>query len=291
MVDSLIKKISGESRKGSMEEHVFGSKETTQKFTNFLLAQSSILHKLLSEDLKNERIKTLKIVVGSICQTATAIAILAEKDLSNESTMLARGFIEKVINFMYVVIADEEEYKNYLMYSKQKAFRKLDREVVVGKYKIGTKFGGLDEFEISDDLQDSLNLFTGKKGGEKTRWTKKTIEERLASVEERSSIKAPLLMLMILDVYENASEALHGTFYGCAFHTGYYLPEFRRGQKKMAERREQKNISLLVVNIGSAISQVISFIEEKEGNPTSIAANLSKQNVDTVAELMGKVVK
>ena len=278
------------ARTANSKEDKFGIESTTRKFVEFSYAESSILRGIFSGKLENDRIANLKSILGSICQTATSIGILSERSFSNEATMLTRSFLEKVINFMYVIVADEYEYQQYISYSRQKAFRRLNRKITVGSNEIGFKLNGIDTSKLPQELKDDLYRFTGSKGGEKTRWTNKSLEERLDIIEKRSSIKAPLLMLMMLDVYENASEALHGTFYGCTFHTGYYLPESDRDEKESCQSREQKNLTLINLNIGTAIHQLIKFISDHEGKDVKEICKYSEANLDAASDLMKKII-
>ncbi len=266
---------------------LFGQKETTNLFTNFLLAQSSILKGAVSGPFSSPRAKQLKIVLGSITQTATAIGLLIQHDLSNEAIMLARGFIEKVINYCYVLLADKDEYNNYVQYSAQKAFRKLDRKVSLSEQSISLSFKGIEGAELPKELQKIIEKFTSEKGKEKTRWTKMNIEKRLDLISKKSKVKIGLFMLAVLSIYEDASEALHGTFYGCAFHTGYHLPEFKHGDKKSAIEREQKNLSLLAVYYGSIITELLKVLNKFESIENFVSK--AKHNTNHTLEIMKAV--
>lgn len=251
-------------KKSRLKIKLFGAKECTELFINYLQAQSSILMGATSRPFGDSRTKELKIVLGSITQTATSIAILSRHSFSNEATMLARSFIEKAVNFCYLMVCSEEEYQNYVQYSRQKMFRKLDRKIELGGARVGLSIAEKDKIKISPELQASLDKFTGEKGGEKTRWTRKTINERLEKVAKKKIVNTGIFMLALLSVFEDASEALHGTFYGCAFHTGFHLPEFKKGDKESATRREQKNLSILCVNCGAIITDIIGMINIRD---------------------------
>ena len=58
--------------------------------------------------------------------------------------MLARSFIEKVVNFCYVLICDEDDYKHFLSYPYYRMFHNLDRQKTAGKHTIYLKFAGVD---------------------------------------------------------------------------------------------------------------------------------------------------
>ena len=273
--------------KSKLKIELFGTNECTELFIDYLQAQSSILMGATSQLFKDSRTKELKIVLGSITQTATSIAILSRHSFSNEATMLARSFIAKAVNFCYLMVCSEEEYQNYVQYSRQKMFRKLDRKIELGGERIGFSIAGKDKIKISPELQASLDKFTGEKGGEKTRWTKKTINKRLEEVARKKIVNTGIFMLILLSVYEDASEALHGTFYGCAFHTGFHLPEFKRGDKESATKREQKNLSILNVNCGAIITDIIGMLNTRD-NVKDFHAT-AQENTNKTVKLMDAV--
>ncbi len=275
--------------KTKQKDELFGTKEVTKLFIEYLLDQSSILMGVVKKGFSDIRLNKIKVVLASIVNNATAIGILSERDLSNESTMLSRSFMERVVNCCYLMVCSDDEFENYFSYSLQKSFRKLDRKVSIGSKEIGVKFSGKFDVDQCPELKTALQQFTGKKGGEKTRWTDKSIEDRLALIDKKLKIKSELFLYTHLTVYEDASEALHGTFYGATFHIGQHLPEFERKDKVSTTRREQKNISLLAVNCGSIINELIRAINQVED--VSGFFEKTETNTKNVAKLMSAVIK
>lgn len=271
------------------KEKLFGKKETTEIFIEYLLAQSSLLNGASSQPFKGERTKDLKIVLGSICQTAASIGILSKHSFSNESTMLARSLVEKIINFCFLTVCDDQYYSDYMNYSLQKIYRKLERNIQVGDRQISFKYQGKDSVSVPKEMEDAIQKFTGTKGKERTHWTKLTLDEMLNILKEKTKVNVPLFMLAKLMIYEDASEALHGTFYGCAFHTGYHLPEFKRDDKKAAKEREQKNLSLLCVQAGGLIDELLQHLSNYED--LKELADKSKENTKRTTKLMEAVMK
>ncbi len=271
------------------EEKLFGKKEVTEIFIDYLLAQSSLLNGASSQPFLEERTKDLKVVLGSICQTATSIGILSKHSFSNEATMLARSLVEKIINFCFLTVCDEQYYLDYMNYSLQKIYRKLERNIQVGDSQVSFKYQGKDSASIPKDMQDAIQKFTSTKGKERTHWTQLTLDEMLNILKEKTKINVPIFMLAKLIIYEDASEALHGTFYGCAFHTGYHLPEFKRDDKKAAGEREQKNLSLLCVQSGGLIDELLKHLLNYED--IKEFADKSKENTKRTTKLMKSVIK
>lgn len=279
----MIKKSS------STKTELFGTKEATKLFIDFMLAETSILKGIVHKGFSNKRLSQIKVVIASIVNNSTAIAMLSEKSLLNESTMLARSFLERLINCCYLMVCSEEEYQKYFFYSSQKSYRKLDRKITIDDKTVSMRFAGKVNLDANPELKAALEEFTGVKGGEKTRWTNTSIEDRVALVSQKTKINASLLMLSLLSVYEDASEALHGTFYGATFHIGHHLPEFKRNDLDGNIRREQKNISLLCVNCGSLIDELIQVIGGLEDIQDFVKK--SKHNTKTAVKLMDAVMK
>lgn len=273
--------------KSKKKTALFGTKEATNLFIDYLLAQSSVLKGAVLTQFQDKRTKELKIILGSITQTATALAILCKNSLSNEATMLARSIVEKTINYCFLLVCDKKDYQDYMKYSIQKVYRKLDRELVIGDRKIETKYD--ENVKLPKEVVEAINKFTGSKGGEITRWTKISLDKRLELIANRTSLNIGLIMLFKLSVYEDASEALHGTFYGCAFHTGYHLPEFKSKDRKSAESREQKNLSLLCVNCGAVITELLKILNKYES--VGDFYKKSKINTKNCLELMKAVTQ
>lgn len=87
----------------------FGSKELSEHFNGFLFAQTTILKGVFDHKLKG-RAREVIVLLGSACSTASAIAKLG-KDADYfycETVMLARSFIEKIINFCYLLVCEDK---------------------------------------------------------------------------------------------------------------------------------------------------------------------------------------
>ena len=59
---------------------------------------------------------------------------------------------------------------------------------------------------------------------------------------ERSKVNIGLFLHYQVSIYTNASEALHGSFYGLTFHIGAYSPNIDIKNKTEIERNSQKNL-------------------------------------------------
>ena len=164
---------------------LFGTKEIANRISNYLLAQCSIIKGVLSKDL-DAKSNEIKIVLASSCNTATAIAKLSEDEdyFYAEAVMLARSFIEKIINFCYLLVCDKDEYAKFRKYNIQKPYRKLERTISIGNEEIKIAYQGKDDYSDNAELKDALDTFTSSKGKEITRWTTKSVNDRIKTLKE-----------------------------------------------------------------------------------------------------------
>ena len=238
----------------------FGSTENFGQAGIFLLDQAKLLKGLISIKLQNRATK-LKTLIAAIGQTAESIAILGVKGYSNDCIMLCRAFIERLINCCYLLVCDEDEFKNFKLHFVQKRFRKLNRSIEVRGIKIEIKSNAKVDKELLPDLYEALNKFTSKAGKERIQWTDKGIVDRIRIIEERSKVNIAILMLSKLLIYEDASEALHGTLYGCIFHYGICEPGedlLKQGKRDIYIRQ---NLTLLFWQNGLMIHELISMLD------------------------------
>jgi hypothetical protein len=189
----------------------FGSRELSQQLREFLLAESSILKGACQNRFSGRAAEAI-VVLASCCNNASAIAMLGQKEsyFCNEAFILARAFVERLVNFCYLLVCDKPEYQSFLKFSLQKGYRKLDRHFSAGDKMVGIKYTGKIEPNIVPGLSDALKDFTSERGREITHWTIASISERLGIISQRTSINVKLFMVGMLWIYEDASEACTG---------------------------------------------------------------------------------
>ena len=269
----------------NIKRELFGTKELTKHLQGFLLAESSLVKGLLSQEL-DSRTNQIKVVLGSCCQSATAIAKLCENSeyFYAEAIVLARGFIEKIVNFCYLLVCDEDEFNRFLKHTVQKSYRKLDRSIRVSGVELNVKFNGKIDINSNPLLKEALEEFTSEKGKEKTHWTTVNLENRIRLLAQRTKLNIGIFLLNTLSIYEDASESLHGTLYGCSFHTWAYEPNIDYTNSAEVERNTQKKISLLFLQLGSLFHEAIILLSEK--NEIQEVLKGSKENNKNALKLM-----
>lgn len=244
----------------------WGTQEFTARLFRYYMKQCELIQELYkfqyesSKKNKNERVESLYLLLFSMHDTASAIGILAANQKINESYMLARALLERIINYIYLLFCDEEDYKAYLAYTKQKGYRNLNRDIKVGKLMAELKWSGNFDIDNDKELKAAVELFTSKKRGKPiTRWRSKTIEEMLDLVNKRSGINIKIPMLSMLAIYADASEALHGTIYGTIFHIGIFSAGNIRTKREII-RSVHGQLSLLFFALGGCIDTLIEAV-------------------------------
>lgn len=240
----------------------FGTNETTRLFFNFFNNQIALLENLYQyqftelEYLDKTRLGTLYPLLFSIHHTGISISLLSRHLHLKECYILARSFLESLVTYTYILSCDEEEYSRYLAYTKQKAYRVLDRSFTVGDSKVGLKWTGSVELEKEPELKKALELFTSEKGKAKTRWTSHSLSEMLESIASRGGLEIGYLMFAILGIYDDASEALHGTLYGSIFHIGTFVGKTLASKDELKKTWNER-FSALFLMLGSCIHTLI----------------------------------
>ena len=157
-----------------------------------------------------------------ISSNAQAIVELAKKNFGNEVYPIARGLIERIITFFYIQFCDENELANYIDYSKQKSFRKLDRNIRINDKTFTIKSSVSIDLSVHPNLRKAVEKFTSKNKKPITRWSRASLDKKLSIIDDAGIIDIALLMIALETIFDDGSEALHGTLYGCTFHLGTY---------------------------------------------------------------------
>jgi hypothetical protein len=95
---------------------------------------------------------------------------------------------------------------------------------------------------------------------------------------------------MFMDlIYDDASEALHGTLYGCTFHMGFYDPGTKLKKGEDIARYSQENLSLLVLATLGLLEEMLKYIyttcELKELENHCLEAQKEFSELNRIAKL------
>ncbi|WP_447839066.1 DUF5677 domain-containing protein [Aeromonas salmonicida] len=214
-----------------------------------------ITYEISVRECQNERAIKLYPIFASIIEDSISLDILAKNYRLNQCYIISRALLERVINFCYLLYSPEDEYESFVAYTKNKAARGLSRKIEIGgQKKVSLEFSG-GEYELPQDYRDAVERFTSENGREIPRWTKLNIEKRAVFLDEKSGRN---LLLHVLMIYGDASEALHGTLYGALFHLGAFSPGSIPSDQESLDQHRNNTLSFLYF-MGSAAIGVLLF--------------------------------
>jgi Family of unknown function (DUF5677) len=210
------------------------------------------------------RVSRLYALFAAIIEDAISIRLLGDDARTNQAYIIARALLERVTNFCFLQLCTDENYKDYLDYTLNKAGRSLDRSIEAGrgvKARIALKGGA---FELPPEIAAVVAKFTSERGREKTRWTNVSLPDRAAVIEAK--LKQGGLLMSLLTIYADASEALHGTLYGAVFHFGTYSVGSVPKDQESLDRHRHETLCCLYLMTGGAIDTLL-FLLENLGEP------------------------
>lgn len=269
----------------------FGSRDATAIFIQYYRKQLILLEKLYQhqftnlQHLSDTRLGILYFLLFGIQRTGVCIDLLAQGFNVNECYILARSFLERAITYVYVLYCDEDEYQNYLSYTKQKAFRNLDRKFKAGKMEVRLSRTGSIDLSKEPELEKAIDRFTSKTGKAKTRWTNKNLSDMLEIIEAKGQVDVGIFMFADLWIYDDASKALHGTTYGALFHMGVYS-----GNTQLTEEDIKKSfnelLSATLQILGMCIHTLMTAFDKTA--PIEEFLTESKENVKAIGQILDK---
>lgn len=203
------------------------------------------------------RVARLFALYSAIIEDAISIRILCENARINQAYIVSRALLERLTNFCFLQLCTDAEFSDYVDYSLNKAGRSLDRTIEAnGQVKARIALNGGD-FELPPEISAAIAKFTSERGREKTRWTNVSLPDRAAVIQAKLGNTG--LFMSLLTIYADASEALHGTLYGAAFHLGAYQASPPHDQASLDKHRHQ-TLSALYLMAGGGIDTLFSLL-------------------------------
>lgn len=248
-----------------MKKSDFGTQKGLDIVANLFYEQGRIIEKtievLFDSLAKNpqERVDTVYFLLFGLVTSSKAVLMLAYSGKVAECYILARSIVERIIIALYLLVCEKDEFSRYKLYSSQKAIRMHNREIEVGAIKAVLKASNYEEMLEDPEVQKALGVFTSHKGKKITRWNTKSLKKMLDSIAD-TGLDVRFLMLAMLAVYDEASEVLHGTFYGAVFHTGVFETGVPK-EKSELEKTWISRLSLVLFSLSSCIHSLIKGID------------------------------
>lgn len=193
-------------------------------FDAFFHRQQDVLGafaKLSFEANSENRLKSIYPLIDSIRTSAHATIPLLRQGLITESYILGRAYLERLVNACYLLVCDTEQFSDYIEFSMQKIQRSFETRKMA--YAAIDKEVDVPDVSGVPIIAKGLAKFTSARGKEITRWTTLNIEKRIDFIHSRhTDFNSQLFIAVTRFIYEDASEAVHGTLYGALFHSGIF---------------------------------------------------------------------
>lgn len=217
--------------------------------------------------ITDDRISKTATLLISGGQTGAAFLQLASQVecFTSESIMLARSFMETITNFCYASICDEKEYRAFILHPIYKYYFNVGRNFIdeINDYDtylehanaINRKREKLKEIPI---VQEALAMFSETKPN--LTWTKKSLNERIKTLEKWGKFLDTFFSLTKIQYYSDASEALHGSLYGCTYDIGTFDPDFDHTNEEKLSKKLYKDNACMILYLGTLIHESLTLI-------------------------------
>jgi len=232
--------------------------------TQFYGAQLTLLKDSVHK-ITDERQAKAAILLISCGQTGAALLQLANQTdyFTSESVMLARAFMEKITNFCYVNICDETEYRAFILHPIYKHYHNIlipkmedSLDFIAENFK--ARKDKQEKFKKIPIVQEALAMFSETQPNLK--WTKKSLYQRIKAIEKWGKLIDVFFSINKFQYYSDASEALHGSLYGCTYGTASFDPEFDHNKKEELDKKLYKENACILLHLGMLIHETFTLI-------------------------------
>ena len=234
--------------------------EATQFFGSQLLLLKEVIPKI--KDDRTAKAATLLISCG---QTGAAVLQLANQTdtFTSQAAMLARAFMETITNFCYVCICDETEYRRFILHPVYKHYHNIvfpkiedDTELMIEKYE--ERKEKQKELKKIAVVQEALAMFSETKSYKP--WTNTKLHERIEAIEKWGKLMDFFFTINKIQYYSDASEALHGSLYGCTYNLGLFDHDFDRNKEGEFDKKMFKDSACVMLHLGMLIHESFTLI-------------------------------
>lgn len=224
-------------------------------------AQIFVLWKLGKLDL-DKKINQFKSLLLSSSTTGWVISFCWKQPLyfPSEWTMLARSFIEKIINFIYLVYSDQSELDKFMLHPYYRQFHNLSMNMDIWDIKIWIKYSWIDEYKKIPLVTKALGIFS--ETNSKLDWSNKNIYKKIEFINNKQLEGNVTLLLNKLLIYGNASEALHWSLYWITNHLGLFDPTVNSSDKNAVYINITKNLILMFASLTFLSNEIFIILNK-----------------------------
>lgn len=235
-----------------------------QEACNFFAAELMMMKEVLDMITDKKHAET-SILLMSAGQTGAGLLQLASQVnvFTSESTMLGRSFIEKLTNFCYLSVCEEEEYRKFILHPVYKQYHligSINWEDNIDDYEQYMK-GKTEQQEKLKQIplvQEALKLFSETK--DHLNWTKKTIGQRIKVLQKWGKMLDVFFFINKDYLYSKASEALHGSLFGCGYDLGFDHYRYSDKDPEFIEKKLYKQNTSLLLHLGLLIHETFTVL-------------------------------
>lgn len=235
-----------------------------QQATQFFASEVMMLKNVQSK-ITDQRLGQISTLLRSACNTGAALLQLTSQiDIfRSQSVMLARSFMETVINFCYASICDEKEFRAFVLHPVYKQYHnagnpKMEDDLKELHENIKKREDVQAKLREKAIVQEALSIFSATKPG--INWTKKRLSERINVIEAWGKVLDVFFTISKLQYYSDASEILHGSLYGSTYNIGSFEPGFNPMDSEALSKKSFKESTCMLLHLGMLIHEAFTLI-------------------------------
>lgn len=239
----------------------------------FFAAELMLLKEIVT-NIEDDRLGKCSVLLISCGQTGAALLQMANQIdcFASEAVMLARAFMEKITNFCYVGVCDEDEFRAFVLHPIYKKYHslgaaKMEDDLDLITENVISRKQKQQKFKEKSIVQEALNIFSEE--NPRLNWTKKTLNQRIEVIQEWGKLMDVFFTINKLEYYSDASEVLHGSLYGCTYNLGILDDGFDRNIEGEMEKKIYKDNTCMLLHLGMLIHESLTLI--------SYSNNIEKQ--------------
>ena len=194
-------------------------------FDDYFQKQLSLieqLSKLAVGSKDSKHVKSVYPLFGSLVSAAHSIIFMTRSGLMTESYIIARTYLERMVNTCYLIVCDHEEREEYINFSIQKI-----QDGLASRKKTYQSLANSADIPMLSNIpkpDKGAQKYTKTRANEICSWTKLPVEKRIAFIKSMCpQFNDALFMDAIKYISADAAEASAGTLYGALFHTGMFF--------------------------------------------------------------------
>lgn len=180
------------------------------------------LSKLAVGSRDSIHVKSVYPFFGSLVSAAHAIIFTTRSGLMSESYVIAKTYLERMVNTCYLMVCDDDEREAYLGFSLQKI-----QDGVTSRKKVYEAMADIANIPMLANIPEpdkAAEKYTKTRSREICRWAIQSTEKRIAYIKARCpEFNDTLFLDAVRYISGDASEAAQGSLYGALFHTGMFF--------------------------------------------------------------------